>query len=996
MKQEIEKLEKEEILRQIDVLEQMGMGGYFCHSRTGLITEYLGDEWFDLINASADKGKEKGMETWLYDEDRWPSGTAGGKVTEKPEYRMHYLRCTVIPAAEFVWKEEWMAAFSVNLDGLNFTDKHRLAPGDNIQGNHVLAFSVEEMGPSSFYNGTTYVDTMNKEAIQYFIDLTHEKYAQKCGDRMGDSIKGIFTDEPHRGSVMCGFSVDNDSSLWITPITPALIPAIKEHYGYDLTDYLPELFLRKDGEKIHPVKWQYMETLQQLFLDAFAKPIGKWCRDHNILLTGHVLHEDTLTTQACMQGSLMRFYEYMDYPGVDLLTEHNYAYWVVKQLASTARQTGKKWMLSELYGCTGWQMNFESHKAVGDWQALLGINLRCQHLSWYSMQGEAKRDYPASILHQSAWYKEYHYVEDYFSRLHVVLAQGAPQCELLVLNPVESTWCHIYPGWSKGLATSDPDNAHIEKIYADLFHYLCGNRVDFDYGDEEMLSRLYSIEKTPDGAVLHVGEASYKTVLAAGMLTIRSSTLNILKEFMAAGGKVVFAGELPGYVDAVKSSAAAELPTIKVPFEEGAILAQVAPQHLVKVSDAEGRNIPDVYCQVRRDGEETYVVLMNLNRQHGYKGARIEMEGGCYLEEYHCQDGSISSLGHFDEDILLVEDFVPLTEKVYHLTQKDNGRPIQKVLHTVAKLPAGNTFSYRLTEDNVCVLDWASYRLNDGVMSEPTEILKVDQAVRDAVGLAHRGGEMIQPWFAGKQVLEEKGRLTMEFGFEAEVLPEGCCLVMETPEYFTVTLNGNPVTFSEDWWVDKCMKKAPLSNGLLQKGHNVVTVSCNFRDDINLEALYLIGPFGVNLEGLTRTLTALPESLAIGDISVQGLPFYSAGVEYTLEHLPKLEEGQRLFLKLSKMDAACVKVSANGKEKMIAWQPYEADITDLLSDGAQQVTVTYVLTRRNTFGPLHLNPPVISGYGPDAFLTTGDRFMWDRYSLLPDGMTEALSFEVKA
>lgn len=101
--------------------------------------------------------------------------------------------------------------------------------------------------------------------------------------------------------------------------------------------------MRKDGEKIHPVKWQYMETLQQLFLDAFAKPIGKWCRDHNILLTGHVLHEDTLTTQACMQGSLMRFYEYMDYPGVDLLTEHNYAYWVVKQLASTARQTGKKW-----------------------------------------------------------------------------------------------------------------------------------------------------------------------------------------------------------------------------------------------------------------------------------------------------------------------------------------------------------------------------------------------------------------------------------------------------------------------------------------------------------------------------------------------------------------------------------------------------------------------------------------------------------------------------
>lgn len=102
-----------------------------------------------------------------------------------------------------------------------------------------------------------------------------------------------------------------------------------------------------------------------------------------------------------------------------------------------------------------------------------------------------------------------------------------------------------------------------------------------------------------------------------------------------------------------------------------------------------------------------------------------------------------------------------------------------------------------------------------------------------------------------------------------------------------------------------------------------------------------------------------------------------------------------LFLQAERDERACVKVSANGKEKMIAWQPYEADITDLVSDGAERITVTYVLTRRNTFGPLHLNPPVIAAYGPPAFLTTGDQFMWDRYSLLPDGMTSPIFFEVK-
>lgn len=66
-------------------------------------------------------------------------------------------------------------------------------------------------------------------------------------------------------------------------------------------------------------------------------------------------------------------------------------------------------------------MNFQQYKEVGDWQALMGINLRCQHLSWYTMEGENKRDYPASISLQSAWYRDYEYLETYFSRLHVFL-----------------------------------------------------------------------------------------------------------------------------------------------------------------------------------------------------------------------------------------------------------------------------------------------------------------------------------------------------------------------------------------------------------------------------------------------------------------------------------------------------------------------------------------------------------------------------------------------
>ncbi|MGI6529234.1 MAG: hypothetical protein ACOX3J_06050 [Clostridia bacterium] len=96
-------LEKDELVRQVKVMKEMGLGGYFMHSRAGLITEYLGDEWFDLINAVADAGEEEGLESWLYDEDRWPSGSAGGKVTEDPQYSMKSIVLKESDVDKFSW-----------------------------------------------------------------------------------------------------------------------------------------------------------------------------------------------------------------------------------------------------------------------------------------------------------------------------------------------------------------------------------------------------------------------------------------------------------------------------------------------------------------------------------------------------------------------------------------------------------------------------------------------------------------------------------------------------------------------------------------------------------------------------------------------------------------------------------------------------------------------------------------------------------------------------
>lgn len=89
------KLTEDQLLRQIDHLEKMGFGGFHMHVRVGLETEYLGPEFMMLVQKCVARAKEKGMLAWLYDEDRWPSGYAGGKFTaEKEEYRSRHLLFT--------------------------------------------------------------------------------------------------------------------------------------------------------------------------------------------------------------------------------------------------------------------------------------------------------------------------------------------------------------------------------------------------------------------------------------------------------------------------------------------------------------------------------------------------------------------------------------------------------------------------------------------------------------------------------------------------------------------------------------------------------------------------------------------------------------------------------------------------------------------------------------------------------------------------------------
>jgi len=1025
-------LRGEELVRQAHIMKEMGLGGYFMHSRAGLITEYLGDEWFDLINQVADAAEADGMEAWLYDEDRWPSGSAGGKVTVDPQYRIKSLYVYESDIDKVEWNDESISLFIAKIDGIDLWTYEKRDNITSAEGAaRALAEAVERLSDAyadlpgkwralrfaivpdpcnSNYNGTTYIDTMSRKATDKFIEMTHEEYKMRCGDRLGRSIKGIFTDEPHRGHCLDNRrevdGVISCAMCW----TDDIFEVFRNRYGYDPEPMIPELFYRPRAEKVAPIKLHYIDLADSLFLERFAKPINDWCEENGIFFTGHVLHEDSLMNQTVPEGSLMRFYEHMGYPGIDCLSEHNRCYWIVKQLSSAARQLGKKWLLSELYGCTGWQFNFKSHKAVGDWQALFGINLRCQHLSWYTMEGESKRDYPASILHQSPWYKDYSKVEDYFARFGLVMSEGEADCDVLLLNPIESVWCQAYMGWSNWIYNVSEDVAPYEQRYAEIFHILTDNQIDFDYGEEEMMSRMASVELDDNGEpILKVGKAQYRVVIVTNMLTIRPTTLALLKSFIEQGGKVIFAGDIPAYVDAVASDEPEKLAdrvgAIKVGFDEQEIVTAVRENSCayVNVTNADGNTERSVFAQVRKGfGEDGYAaVVLNTDRDNPKEKLilTLSMPKNYYVEEWDLETGErfdASVISKYDGGELNVFfDLEAAGTRYFVFTPEKEDLEALNAWDSAAEATITGDFEYTADEPNVCVLDWVKWRWKDGEWHGETEVLRADREIRSDIGIEWRGGEMLQPWYAKLNDTKKYGELQLEYEFYVDTLPDGeIFLAGERPEFNSYRINGISLKNENinDFWIDDCFKRMVIPEGALKLGKNTVTVDVTFMRTTNVEALYLVGIFGVKIEGRKRSLTVSPKLIGCENYESYGMPFYTGSITYhlTAEHYADVlgadgNEADRIVISPEHFTGSCVKVTTLGKTAVLGWDPYEADVTEAYRTGAP-IDVTVVGTRRNLFGPLHQYPAIVGAYGPGNFVTDGDAWT-DDYSLIDSGLT---------
>ena len=499
-----DKLDKNELGKQIEWMKKNGFGGFFMHARAGLKTEYLSEEWFDCIKFCVKKAKENGMRAWAYDENGWPSGFVGGKLLEDEANLENYL--------EYSYGK---------------SDKTALV-SYKIQDNVLIRLNAEENDDNclNVYKKTAVssVDILDKKVVLKFISETHERYKKELGSDFG-LLGGFFTDEPQ----FCRKAI-----LYPHVISEAFL----SEYGENVLDGLGLLFVKAEGYK--KFRYRYWKLCQKLMLENYAKTIYEWCDKNGVEFTGHYIEERNLYTQMLYNAGIMPFYEYEHIPGIDWLCKRYMSVVPVRQLGSVCAQLGKKQAITETYAMTGWDVSPKELKSICEFQYLFGANKTCQHLLPYAEYGERKNDHPVHFTPMNPWVNAcFDKYNDYFDKLGGILQKGKEFVNTAVLHPIRSAYFNYDK--SDPHSTDELDNAFIE-----LSEFLAKKGIGFHYLDETILSKHGFV----NGKRMGCGKCEYEFLIIPKCYTMDKSTEELLREFIGNGGKVLLFADKPGYLEA--------------------------------------------------------------------------------------------------------------------------------------------------------------------------------------------------------------------------------------------------------------------------------------------------------------------------------------------------------------------------------------------------------------------------------------------------------------
>lgn len=891
-----DKLEIEELRRQIRWMNENGIGGFFMHARGGLQTEYMSDDWMQCIDACCEEAEKNGMDAWGYDENGWPSGFGGGKLLENIENRDRYLE---YKTGDF--DPEADITYLIEEDELVRVSEKET---DDIYLNIYIRRSVST------------VDILNPDVVKQFLSVTHEKYKEHFGAEFSQKFKGFFTDEPqfYRGGG--------------TPYSSQIVTYFKENYQEDVEDGLGLLFVKKKGWR--RFRYRYWLAMQRLMLHSYAKQIYDWCEENHVQLTGHYIEENTMGHQVSCCGGIMPFYAYMHIPGIDWLSGDTELELGPKQVASVASQMGKQQVLTETFAARGWNCTPEELRRIAGFQYAHGVNLMCHHLVPYSEHGQRKRDYPIHFTSVNPWVKEkFRDFNDYFTRLGYLLATGEEKVKVAMLHPLRST----YFEYQRDKEAEEFGLRDIERQLRSAMRTLSSRGIAYHFLDETLLEEYGYVEAAQIGC----GECAYDYLVLPHMETMGGHTESLIRQYVKNGGNILLLDGVPEYLEGD--------PYQYTYLKSNCTLDDIIKEQPFTVDKTDNQ----LHYAYRMVGSRPFLFVQNASKTEAYTQTLNFADGSQSLIAlnpitFETKRLPMTFSVRENESLLLFPDQASVTkedclqemELRFHnaeVTFEHNYLPIDQVkfskdgIHYSEPIYV-NTLFNQLLEERFDGKIWIQYAF---------EIQKIPDSLKLMAEKDNTAGATINKH---PVIFEERWEDDSTF-WVADI----SSLVQQGQNTYEIVM---------DWHQSEKVYYALFGENVTETLKNCIVY------ESEIEAVYLYGKFGVYSKEKLReyaTDSFCGQDFYIGEIPerisepiTEGLPFFRG----------RMRLRQNMYLDTKRVmlcvagDYLTATVWVNGQKAGELLFNRQLDISDYAKTGENLIEVEFLLGNRNLFGPLHM------------------------------------------
>jgi hypothetical protein len=450
-------LDTKKLKEQLKEMQLCGYDGTIFHPRYyPEMPPYMGKDYLSILSEVILYAKEIGMSFWIYDENGWPSGCANGKV------KAHFPDRTC----------DWL-----------------IYQNGDVKMCHHHNFN-----------------TLDREQMQYFIDVTFEAYRKGLNPEAFDYIEGFFSDEVEFLGGYGGF-IANGGIPWCQEAEDRMKTLLKkDNLSYEL------LFTEKEGYKTF--RYQYWQTLTDILSESFYEAINSWCEKYNKRYTAHLKGEENIFFQIPHSGSCYTHLQKVNMPAVDALERYPINHYYPRIVSSLSRQFGDGNCLVEALAGSGWGLAPEDLENYVEWLAESGINYFTFHLWQYRRNASSMRDWPPNIPCGLNW-------KDCMKPLTDKLREkwneafNKQKIEYLIVAPVRGCMSTFQPEQAIGMndhnGTGLPATAsgRMSEKFGTFIEQMYESGLSFDVTDERTLEKFGKIQ---DG-LLHIGNAVYTHVI---------------------------------------------------------------------------------------------------------------------------------------------------------------------------------------------------------------------------------------------------------------------------------------------------------------------------------------------------------------------------------------------------------------------------------------------------------------------------------------------------